>query len=209
MILKVFIFFSYCCYRTQIQKKPLCGNEKDVQRKAVIPQASKKESAVENQKPADEKEVLESKEVIAKPEPSKESTVPEEKQPKPTKKKAPKEKKAPVVVPKPSKEITGENGTKEDASPAKKVSIEPTLQDGTTEASVVQQQQKQAGNRPKVFVPKKVILPANNSDGFKSVSLFDTLSGAEDDKTQNSTHTSEKPRKNESAGRKKGSKKHR
>uniref|UniRef100_A0A914PUI7 Uncharacterized protein n=1 Tax=Panagrolaimus davidi TaxID=227884 RepID=A0A914PUI7_9BILA len=205
ILLIVVIGFGYCCYRT-IQKKPLFGNEKDVQRKADIPQASKKESAVENEKTPDEKQVLKSKEVVAIPEPSKESTVEKEKQPKPAKKKAPKEKKAPVVEEKPSKEFTGENGTKEDAQPKKKVSIEPTLQDATTEASVVQ---KRPGNPPRVFVPKKVIFPAKNSDGLKSVSLFDTLSGAEDDKTQNSTHTSEKPRKNESAGRKKGSKKHR
>ena len=42
-----------------------------------------------------------------------------------------------------------------------------------------------------------------NSDGFKSVSLLDTLSGAENDETQGSTHASEKPRKNESARKKK------
>uniref|UniRef100_A0A914PWH1 Uncharacterized protein n=1 Tax=Panagrolaimus davidi TaxID=227884 RepID=A0A914PWH1_9BILA len=204
ILLIVVIGFGYCCYRTQIQKKPLFGNEKDVQRKADIPQA--KESAIENEKNADEKQVLKSKEVVAKPEPSKESTVEKEKQPKQTKKKATKEKKASVVEEKPSKEVTEENATKEDAQPAKKVSIEPTLQDRTTEASVVQ---KQRGNPPRVCVPKKVIFPAKNSDGLKSVSLFDTLSGAEDDKTQNSTVASEKPRKNESAGRKKGSKKQR
>uniref|UniRef100_A0AC35EWV7 Uncharacterized protein n=1 Tax=Panagrolaimus sp. PS1159 TaxID=55785 RepID=A0AC35EWV7_9BILA len=121
-------------------------------------------------------------------------------------KKAPKEKKAPIN-PKPSKEVTQENGTKEDAPPVKKVSTEPTLENPTTEKSVVHH--KLPGNPPRASVSKKVILPAMNSDGFKSVSLFDTLSGADDDETQNSIHAFEKPRKNKAAGRKKSSKKHR
>uniref|UniRef100_A0AC35EYN8 Uncharacterized protein n=1 Tax=Panagrolaimus sp. PS1159 TaxID=55785 RepID=A0AC35EYN8_9BILA len=134
------------------------------------------------------------------------STVAKERQPKPAKKKAPIEKKTPVVEPKPSDEITPENVTKEDAS-LKKASIEPSLQDPSTEASVVQQ--KQLRNPPRVYVPKKVILPAMNSDRFKSVPLWDTLSCAENDETQHTTHASEKLRKNESAGRIKDTKKHR
>uniref|UniRef100_A0A914R6T4 Uncharacterized protein n=1 Tax=Panagrolaimus davidi TaxID=227884 RepID=A0A914R6T4_9BILA len=207
-IFLIVIGFGYCCYRTQLQKKPLFGKKKDLQQKAFNPEASKNANAV--------KEINEDeKEVVAKPEPSKEATKEESivtKEKQPTKKKAPKEKKAIVVVPKPSKEITQENGTNEDAPSAKKSSIEPTLQDPTTDASVVQKsviQQKHPGNPPRVFVPKKVILPAKNSDGFKSVSILDTLSGKEDYETQHSTHASEKLRKNESAGRKKGSKKHR
>uniref|UniRef100_A0A914QU44 Uncharacterized protein n=1 Tax=Panagrolaimus davidi TaxID=227884 RepID=A0A914QU44_9BILA len=62
---------------------------------------------------------------------------------------------------KPSKEISHKNATKADAQPAKKVSIEPILEDSTTEASVVQQQQ-QPENSPRVFVPKKVILNLKN-----------------------------------------------
>uniref|UniRef100_A0AC35GL04 Uncharacterized protein n=1 Tax=Panagrolaimus sp. PS1159 TaxID=55785 RepID=A0AC35GL04_9BILA len=221
----IIIGFGYCCYRTQIQKKPLFGKKNDVQQKAFIPKASKKANVYE-EKTADEKEV------VAKPEPSKESTVAKEKQPKPAKKKLPKEKKAPVVVPNPTKEVTQENGTKEDAQPKKNVSIEPTLEAPTTEASVVQksvvqQKQKQPGNPPRVSVPKKVILPATksiNAPKSKShsnknyslssrhkvgtqimvVSSLDT----ENDETQNSTDASEKLRKKEPAGgRKKGSKK--
>jgi hypothetical protein len=201
VLLIIFVVLGYCCYRIQTQKKSLSGKKNDVQQKDIMPKSQKAE--VVKEKTADEKEV--------EPEPSKEatkedSTVAKERQPTPAKKKAPKEKKAPVVVPKPSKGITQENGTKED-SPLKKVSTEPALQDSSTEASVVQQ--KQLRNSPKVFVPKKVILPAMNSDRFKIVSLLDTLSGAENDETQNSTHAFEKSRKNESARRKKGSKKHR
>uniref|UniRef100_A0A914PKR9 Uncharacterized protein n=1 Tax=Panagrolaimus davidi TaxID=227884 RepID=A0A914PKR9_9BILA len=209
ILLIVMIGFGYCCYRSQIQKKPLFGKKKDVQQKAFIPEASKKANVVK-EKTADEKEV------VAKPEPTKESTkeestVAKEKQPKPTKKKALKEKKAPVIEAKLSKEVTQENATKEDA-PQKKVSVEPTLEDPTIEASFVQKsvvQQKLPRNQPRVFVPKKVILPAMNSDGVKNVSLLDTLSGAEDDETQHSIHASEKPRKNEFTRRIKGSKKHR
>uniref|UniRef100_A0A914PQE9 Uncharacterized protein n=1 Tax=Panagrolaimus davidi TaxID=227884 RepID=A0A914PQE9_9BILA len=224
ILLIIVIGFGYCCYRTQIQKKPLFGNEKDVQRKENIPEASNKAKAAENKK-----------ESGAKPEPTKEGTVAKEKQPKPAKKKIPKEKKAPFVATKPSKEVTQENVTKEDFLPAKKVSVESTLEAPTTETvlqkSVVQQ--KQLGNPPRVFVPKKVILPApksvnapkNKSHSSKKdslsgrheigmqimvVSSLDSLSGAENDETQNSTHASEKLHKKESAGgRKKGSKKHR
>uniref|UniRef100_A0A914P107 Uncharacterized protein n=1 Tax=Panagrolaimus davidi TaxID=227884 RepID=A0A914P107_9BILA len=70
---------------------------------------------------------------------------------------------------KPSKEISHKNATKADAQPAKKVSIEPTLKDSTTEVSVVQksvvqQKQQQPGNSPRVFDPKKIILlNINNS----------------------------------------------
>uniref|UniRef100_A0A914QVD6 Uncharacterized protein n=1 Tax=Panagrolaimus davidi TaxID=227884 RepID=A0A914QVD6_9BILA len=177
ILLIVIIGFGYCCYRTQIQKQPLFGKKKEVQQKAFIPEASKKPRAVENEKIEDEKEV------VAKPEPSKEATVAKEKQPKPAKEKIPKEKKAPILVPKPSKEVT-----QEDAPPAKKVSAEPTLEVPTTETFVVQksviQQQKQHhnGNPPKVYVPKTVIHPEPKSvNAPKSGSLKtgkkDSLSG--------------------------------
>uniref|UniRef100_A0A914Q1E4 Uncharacterized protein n=1 Tax=Panagrolaimus davidi TaxID=227884 RepID=A0A914Q1E4_9BILA len=76
--------------------------------------------------------------------------------------------------------------TKKKAPAAKKVSIEPTLENPTTEASVVrksvvQQQQKQPGNLPIVFVPKKVILPApksiNAPKNKSHTSKKDSLSG--------------------------------
>uniref|UniRef100_A0AC35EYY9 Uncharacterized protein n=1 Tax=Panagrolaimus sp. PS1159 TaxID=55785 RepID=A0AC35EYY9_9BILA len=146
ILIIVIISFCYCCYRTQIQKKPLLGTKKDVQQKVFLPDASKKANVVK-EKPEDEKSV-----VAAKPEPTKESTkeettVTKEKQPKPTKKKASKKKKG-IVEPKPSKEITQENVTKEDDPGAKKFSNEPTLQDPSAEASVVQQ--KQLRNPPRV-----------------------------------------------------------
>uniref|UniRef100_A0A914PLE9 Uncharacterized protein n=1 Tax=Panagrolaimus davidi TaxID=227884 RepID=A0A914PLE9_9BILA len=176
MILKVFIFFSYCCYRTQSQKKPIFGKKKDVQQKAFTPESSKKAN-VNKEKTADEKEV------VAKPEPPKEATAAKEKPPKPAKEKISKEKKAPIVEPKPSKEMTQEDNP----PPAKKVSVEPTVEDPTTEASVVQKpvvQQKQyhTGNPPRVYVPYKVILPEPKSvNAPKSGSLKtgkkDSLSG--------------------------------
>uniref|UniRef100_A0A914QHU2 Uncharacterized protein n=1 Tax=Panagrolaimus davidi TaxID=227884 RepID=A0A914QHU2_9BILA len=181
ILIIVVIGFGYCCYRTQLQKKPLFGKKKDVQQKDFIPEASKKATVVK-EKTVDEKEV-----VVAKPEPSNEETIAKEKQPKPAKKKIPKEKKAPILVPKPSKEVTQENVTKEDA-PQKKVSAEPTLEAPTTETFVVQksviQQQKQhhTGNPPRVYVPKTVIHPEPKSvNAPKSGSLKtgkkDSLSG--------------------------------
>uniref|UniRef100_A0A914QJK5 Uncharacterized protein n=1 Tax=Panagrolaimus davidi TaxID=227884 RepID=A0A914QJK5_9BILA len=217
IIFAVFVIgLGYCCYRTQIQKKPFLGKKKDVKQKLGAKPESRKET--------------------------KEKTVAKEKQSKP--KNIPKEKKAPIE-PKPSKEVTHDDATADDVPPlAKKVSAEPTLENSTTEASVVQksvvQQQRQPGN-PRVFVPKKVIHPTPKSIApksnlhsgkkdllsgrhkvgmqimfesppdsvrFKNVSSLDSLSGAEDDATQNSTHASEKLRKKESAGgRKKSSKK--
>uniref|UniRef100_A0AC35FFJ3 Uncharacterized protein n=1 Tax=Panagrolaimus sp. PS1159 TaxID=55785 RepID=A0AC35FFJ3_9BILA len=157
ILLIVVIGFSYCCYQTQIQKKPLFGTKKDVQQKVFLPEASKKANVVK-EKPGDEEQVLKAEptkeEIVAKPQSSKEATAAKEKRAKPTKKKIPKEKKAPVE-PKPSKEITQEDNP----PPKKKVSAEPTIEASTTETSVVQKsvfpQQKQHhnGNPPRVFVP--------------------------------------------------------
>uniref|UniRef100_A0AC35GK92 Uncharacterized protein n=1 Tax=Panagrolaimus sp. PS1159 TaxID=55785 RepID=A0AC35GK92_9BILA len=225
ILLIVFIGFGYCYYRNEIQKKPHFGKKEEIQQSAFIPESKKAE--VVKEKNAGEKEVL-------KPEPTKEATKEEataakEKLPESAKEKTPKEKKA-IVETKPTKEVTQENVTKEDVPAAKKkVSAEPTLEDSTTvvQKSVVQQQQP--GNLPRVFVPKKAILQAPKSinapksESYSSkkdslsgrhkigtqimvVSSLDTLSGAGNDETQNSTRASEKLRKKESSG--KGSKKH-
>uniref|UniRef100_A0A914NYW4 Uncharacterized protein n=1 Tax=Panagrolaimus davidi TaxID=227884 RepID=A0A914NYW4_9BILA len=69
ILLIVLIGFGYCCYRTQIQKKPLSGKKKELQPNVFIPEASKKATVVK-EKTEDEKEVI-----VAKPEPSKETTV--------------------------------------------------------------------------------------------------------------------------------------
>uniref|UniRef100_A0AC35GPT5 Uncharacterized protein n=1 Tax=Panagrolaimus sp. PS1159 TaxID=55785 RepID=A0AC35GPT5_9BILA len=116
VLLIIFVVLGYCCYRIQTQKKPLSGKKNDVQQKTFIPDASKKARTADEEKLL--KAVPTKEEVVAKPEPPKEATVAKEKQPKPAKEKLPKEKKAPVVVPKPSKEVTKENVTKEDAPPA-------------------------------------------------------------------------------------------
>uniref|UniRef100_A0A914PF35 Uncharacterized protein n=1 Tax=Panagrolaimus davidi TaxID=227884 RepID=A0A914PF35_9BILA len=180
VLLIIFIVLGYCCYRTQSQKKPLCGKKKDVQQTTFIPESSKKANVVK-EKTEDEKEV------VAKPELPKEPTAAKEKQQEPAKKKAPKEKKAAVVVPKPSKEVTQENVTKEDKPPPKKVSVEPTVEDPTTEASIlqkpiVQQKQPKPGDPPRVFVPTTVYHPEPKSvNAPKSGSLKtgkkDSLSG--------------------------------
>uniref|UniRef100_A0A914PJ63 Uncharacterized protein n=1 Tax=Panagrolaimus davidi TaxID=227884 RepID=A0A914PJ63_9BILA len=63
IFLIVVIGFGYCCYRTQIQKKPLCGKKKDVQQTAFIPEASKKANVVK-EKTADEEQNLQKKQLL-------------------------------------------------------------------------------------------------------------------------------------------------
>uniref|UniRef100_A0A914QL23 Uncharacterized protein n=1 Tax=Panagrolaimus davidi TaxID=227884 RepID=A0A914QL23_9BILA len=196
VLLIIFIVLGYCCYRTQSQKKPLFGKKNDVHQKTFVPEASKKAEVVK-EKTADEEQVLKAKptKVVAKPEPPKEATVVKEKQPKPSKEKTPKEKKAPIVEPKPPKEITHEDNP----PPAKKVSVEPTVEAPTTQVSVVQKsvvQQKQYhnGNPPRVFVPESVIHPEPKSvNAPKSGSLKtgkkDSLSGRHEIGMEGLVHT--------------------
>uniref|UniRef100_A0A914Q636 Uncharacterized protein n=1 Tax=Panagrolaimus davidi TaxID=227884 RepID=A0A914Q636_9BILA len=166
ILLIVVIGFGYCCYRNQLQKKPLSGKKNDVQQKAIMPESLKAE--VVKEKIADEKEV------VAKPKPPKEPTAAKEKPPKPAKEKISKEKKAPIVEPKPSKEMTQEDNP----PPAKN----PTTEASVVQKPVVQQKQYHTGNPPRVYVPHKVILPEPKSvNAPKSGSLKtgkkDSLSG--------------------------------